>query len=69
MSLESSARDFSRNLNYNDLTQGGIVNGVQVDPVTYLLSHLASHFAPLGEESHMQALCELMNSEEMLESI
>ena len=28
------------------LTQGGVVNGQAVDPVTYLLTHLAVHFPP-----------------------
>jgi len=59
--LEGSARELARNLSYQNLTQGGLVNGQQVDPVTFLLSHLAQHFAPLGEESRLTALTELMN--------
>ena len=40
---------------------GGIVGGVQVQPWTYLLIHLASRFAPLGEEQRLMAQNELMH--------
>ena len=59
--LQGSARELARNMTFTDITTGGLVNGVQTGPVTFLLSHLAQHFAPLGEESRLTALSELMN--------
>ena len=58
--LGGSARELMRNLSLAEITQGGTINGVHVDPVTYLLSHLAAQYAPLGEESRLQAISELM---------
>lgn len=43
-----------------ELQHGGVVNGQQVGAVSYLLSHLALHFTPLGEETRMNAVTELM---------
>ena len=34
---------------------------MHVQPLTYLLIHLASRFAPLGEEQRLMAQNELMN--------
>jgi hypothetical protein len=59
--LEGEARSVARELSYAEITTGGTVNGVAVDPVTYLLSHIAALFAPLGEESRLTAMGELMN--------
>ena len=59
--LEGEARNVTREMSYAEMTTGGILNGVAVDPVTYLLSHLAVLFAPLGEESRLTAMGELMN--------
>ena len=43
-------------MSYTDLTQGGTVNGTHVDAVTFLLSHLATNFAPLCGESRLTAM-------------
>ena len=59
--LGGEARNLARHMSYQDITNGGQVNGIQVDPVTLLLSHLASTFAPLGEESRLAAMGELMS--------
>ena len=59
--LEGEARNVTREMSYAEMTTGGIVNGVAVDPVTYLLAHLAALFAPLGEEARLTAMGELMN--------
>jgi len=61
LQLQGPARELARNLSWTNLTQGGQINGQQVDPLTFLMSHLATHFAPLGEESRLQALTELLN--------
>ena len=60
LQLGGAARDLARHLSYQDLTTGGMVDGIMVDPVSYLLHHLATHFAPLGEEARLSAVSELM---------
>ena len=59
-SLGGSARELARNLSDNEQTVGGDINGAHADPVTYLLYHLATQVAPLGEEARLQAMTELM---------
>ena len=61
LQLGGAARELTRNLSFTDMSQGGLINGEQVDPVTFLLTHLASQFAPLGEESRLQATRELFD--------
>ena len=39
---------------------GGILNGVQVDPVTYLLGGLHAKFSALEEESRLTAMTEML---------
>ena len=53
LQLQGPARDLVRNLTYEQQTRGGVVGGQQVDPVTFLLCHLAQNLAPLGEESRL----------------
>ena len=60
LQLGGAARNLVRNMSYQDMTVGGMLDGVQVDPMTFLISHLAAHFAPLGEESRLTAMTELM---------
>ena len=59
--LGGAARTLARNMTFNDMTQGGVVGGQQQDPVTFLLTHLAQNFAPLGEESRLRYVNDLMN--------
>ena len=61
LQLGGAARELARSMSYHDITQGGLINGTQVDPVTYLLTHLAHQLAPLGEEARLRAMGELMN--------
>jgi hypothetical protein len=61
MQLGGAARDLVRNLSYQEITVGGTLNGVMLDPVTYLTTQLAMHFAPLGEEVRLTAMSELVN--------
>ena len=65
MQLGGAARDLVRNLSYQEITTGGILNGMAVDPVTYLTTQLAMHFAPWGEEVRLTAMSELMNFHRM----
>ena len=61
LQLKGPARDLCRNMSFADMSQGGQVGGNQVDPVTFLLSHLSMNFAPLGEEQRLSAVTELMH--------
>ena len=60
LQLGGAARELARGMSYQDITQGGMINGQPVDPVTFLLTHLAQQFAPLGEEARLRAISELM---------
>ena len=44
--LTGAAAELAQNFSYDEMTAGGIVNGVQVDAVAYLLTQLAAQFAP-----------------------
>ena len=46
LSLRGAAAEMYRAMTTQERTVGGIVEGVQVQPLTYLLIHLASRFAP-----------------------
>ena len=59
--LRGDAQVLGLSLSYKDITQGAMVNGIQVDPVTSLPSQPAAAFAPLGEEARIQAMSETMN--------
>ena len=59
--LGGAAKALARNMTYQDMTQGGVIAGQQQDPVTFLLTHLAQNFAPLGEESRLRYVSDLMN--------
>ena len=48
------------NLPHNS-TVGEVHNGVQLDPVTYLITLLHERFGPLQEETRLQAMMEMMH--------
>ncbi|CAE7581720.1 RE1 [Symbiodinium sp. CCMP2592] len=58
--LGGAARDLARALTPAEVYNGGIVNGVQLDPVSYLLQGLQSKFAPLDEETRLGAAQDLL---------
>ena len=58
--LQGSGRDFARNLPPMTLIQGGRINGVDTDPLTYLMYQLSARFARLGEEVRIGSIGELM---------
>ena len=60
MQLGGAARELARTMTPQERMHGGIVNGVQVDPVTMLFHGLQERFGPLGEETRMTAMVELM---------
>ena len=59
--LGGAARELARNLSPAEVYHGGIVNGVQLDPVSYLLHGLSARFGPLDEESRLRATQDLLS--------
>ena len=65
--IEGSARALCNRITIHELQNGGIVTdpetGVQahVDPLTFLLFHLGSYYAPLSEETRTEAINDLLN--------
>ena len=51
LQLGGAARELARSMSYHDITQGGLINGTQVDPVTYLLTHFGPPVCPVGRGS------------------
>ena len=58
--LGGAARDVARTMTPNEVYAGGIVNGQEVDPITYLLHGLAQRFAPLDDELRLRATQDLL---------
>ena len=46
MRLGGSAREMARMITPQEMINGGMLNGVQVDPVTFLLGNLHAKFSP-----------------------
>ena len=61
LQLRGGARMLVRALPPQTLIQGGLVNGMQVDPMTYIMHALAERYGELGEEVRMGAIAELFN--------
>ena len=59
--LRGGAQEFAREIPPNIIIQGGMVDGIHVDPLTYVVTHLADRFAVLGEESRLAAMTELID--------
>ena len=60
MQLGGSAKEQGRMMSPQEIMHGGILNGVQVDPVTYLLGGLHAKFSALEEESRLTAMTEML---------
>ena len=58
--LGGAAREMGRMITPPEIMQGGMRNGVQLDPVTYLLAALQDRFAALDEETRLSSMTELM---------
>ena len=59
--LEGAARELARTLTPQEITQGGMINGIMVDPVSYIVYGLHARFAQLGEESRLVAMTEMLS--------
>ena len=58
LTLGGAAREHARSIAPAQLLQGGLLNGQQVDPVTYLLGQLRARYGALEEESRLAAMTE-----------
>ena len=58
--LEGSAYHWAREQHPTTYMQGGLVNGVLVDPTTFVMHNIANKYAQVGEEARMQAMTDLM---------
>ena len=58
--LDGTARAIGRMMTTFEITQGGVVNGVMVDPVTYLTHALHQRFSNLEEEGRLQSMTEML---------
>ena len=61
LTLRGAARELSRQIPPQAVVAGGLINGAQVDPLTYLMHALQERFGNLGEEVRVQAITELMS--------
>ena len=59
--LRGPARELARSITPQELYNGGVFNGIQLDPVSYLLQGLSHRFAPLDDESRLRAAQELLS--------
>ena len=50
----------ARMISPQEMIQGGLRDGVQLDPVTNLLAALQDRFAPLDEETRLQSMTEML---------
>ena len=59
MALRGGAQQMIRQISPQELQHGGIIGGVQLDPVSYILTVLAIRFAQLDDKSRLQSMTEL----------
>ncbi len=53
--LQGSLRDLFRSMTHADYIDGCIIDGQQVDPVTFIIARLHQTFATVGEGVRLQA--------------
>ena len=60
MRLGGAAKEVARMMTPQEMMNGGIQNGIQADPVTYLLGALHVRFSALEEESRLTCMTEML---------
>ncbi|CAE8605145.1 unnamed protein product [Polarella glacialis] len=60
LQLRGGAEELARGLPPQAIVAGGLINGVQADPMTFLMHSLSERYAQLGEETRLAAITELM---------
>ena len=58
--LKGAASEIAQEIPPDVVIRGGTINGVAVDPVTYVMHLLAERYAQLGEEAHLTVMNEIM---------
>jgi hypothetical protein len=58
--LSGSAREVARMISPQEIMMGGVRNGVQLDPVSYLMATLQDRFAALDEETRLASMTEML---------
>ena len=58
--LGGAAREVARMINPQQMMHGGMLNGVMVDPVTFILGILHARYSALEEESRLTAMTEML---------
>ena len=58
--LRGAAAELGREILAATLVNGGPINGIQADPMTYVMHILAENYAVLGEEQRLHVLTDLM---------
>ena len=61
MNLRGGAAQLAAAVPPQALINGGLINGVAVDPMTFLMHSLSERYSPLGEETRIAAMADLMN--------
>ena len=59
--LGGAARDLARTLTPQEIFNGGMVNGQQLDPVSFLIHGLSERFSPLDDEIRIRAAQDLLH--------
>eukprot|EP00969_Alexandrium_andersonii_P124716 5512518-Alexandrium_andersonii.AAC.1 len=57
--LGGPAREYARQVSVKELTNGGAIGGVPLDPVSYKVAGLQSRFAQLDDEARLAAATQL----------
>ena len=61
MRLKGSAKRLVRQIPPQVLINGAVINGVQIDPLGFLMHALSEPFQRLGEEQNLSAISDIMN--------
>ena len=59
--LGGAARELARTLTPQEIFQGGVINGQQLDPVSFLIHGLSTRFSPLDDEIRIRAAQDLLH--------
>ena len=61
LQLRGGAQELVRGLPPHAILQGGLINDVAVDPMTFLMHSLSERYSQLGEETRLEAITDIMN--------
>ena len=59
LNLRGQAQRLAKSIPPTAMINGGVINGTQVDALTFLMHSLNERYAPLGEESRLKAMTEI----------